>query len=140
MINVSVLRRWQPSALFWPSSMGYIVNDWVDLERDKFHQEKTNRPLSSGAVSKKEATALFLFLLIVLFVILTFFPFADDFYFVLTGYACLTFSYSFYFKKVPLFEIFCVALGFVLRVMAGGSVTRIDVSAVAFLNGFFSWP
>ena len=52
------------------SSTGYIMNDWVDRKRDRFHPGKKNRPLSSGIVTGYEAIGLSILLLIVAGIIL----------------------------------------------------------------------
>ena len=46
------------------SSTIYIFNDIVDLEKDKLHRFKMNRPIASGRVSVKEAKYLLIILLI----------------------------------------------------------------------------
>ena len=71
------------------SSMTYIINDWIDRDRDKLHPIKKNRPLASGEVSGKEAIIANIFLAI--FVVTTayfingLFAWEVGIYFVLTN-------------------------------------------------------
>ncbi len=65
------------------------------------------------------------------------FNFPAQFIYYLLGYALLTISYSLYIKKVVILEIFTIASGFVLRVMAGGALCNIEVSSWLFMTVFF---
>jgi len=119
------------------SGLGYIVNDWVDKENDQFHPEKQNRPFCAGTVSGKSALILSLFLvfLIILISALSHFPLLFMIY--LMAYLVLTISYSLYFKSIVILEIFVIAVGFVLRVLAGGAVSHVAISSWLFLTVFF---
>jgi 4-hydroxybenzoate polyprenyltransferase len=119
------------------SGLGYIVNDWVDKTNDQFHPEKQNRPFCAKTVSGKSALVLSggLVFLIIIISIFSHFPFLFMIY--LLAYLLLTFSYSLYFKSVVILEIFVIAVGFVLRVLAGGAVSNVVISSWLFLTVFF---
>jgi 4-hydroxybenzoate polyprenyltransferase len=119
----------------------YIINDYADLENDRMHPTKCKRPLPSGVVSPGFAlrTALFLsavglggsFLLGVGFGLIA------------LAYYLLVISYTFYLKHVVIVDVFAIALGFVIRAMAGGIVIHRDISAwflicVLFLSLFLA--
>ncbi len=119
------------------SGLGYIVNDWIDKENDPFHTEKQNRPFCVKTVSGKSALVLAggLAFLIILISVLSHFPLLFMIYMLI--YLLLTLSYSLYFKSVVILEIFVVAVGFVLRVLAGGALCNIEISSWLFLTVFF---
>ncbi len=102
------------------SSAVYILNDYVDREADRLHALKRNRPLAAGTVSPMAA--------LVLMGLLTAAGFAGvfslDLSFGLVGaaYFALNLSYSFGLKRVSILDVMIVALGFVIRVYAGGAL------------------
>lgn len=119
----------------------YILNDYVDIESDKKHPEKKNRPLASGAVSKRRAK--FLFVLLILSSVVSIF--VGNYIFqvslwkfgvIIMTYFILNIFYTFKLKHVAIVDICIIALGFVLRVLAGGYVTGIIVTNWAILLTF----
>lgn len=108
------------------ASSVYIINDYRDIEDDKKHHIKRNRPLASGAVSKKTALIILILLLLAGFTGAWFIR--DKFLFVLSIYFILNLGYSFGLKNIPILDIFIIAIGFVLRVKAGGVIARIGLS------------
>ncbi len=113
-------------AFSFVASSIYIINDYRDIEDDKKHPVKKNRPLASGKVSKPAAVIICLFLLISGFGIAWFLR--DKFLFVLAIYFLMNLAYSFALKKIPILDIMIVAIGFVLRVKAGSVVAFIPLS------------
>lgn len=106
----------------------YIINDWCDIEADRLHPEKKNRPLASGAVSKGEGLGIITIFLISGFAIYTF---AFQTYYplmLLASYFILNIAYSFKLKHVPILDISIVAIGFVIRIFVGGYVTDTHLS------------
>lgn len=104
----------------------YILNDYKDIEEDRLHPKKKYRPLASGAISKKVA----LFLMGMLF-------FAGLFLMasisvssvgVLSLYILLNISYCFHLKHIAIVDVFIIAIGFVLRLFVGSSVTETSLS------------
>lgn len=99
------------------SSTVYIVNDIRDLEYDRRHPKKSKtRPLASGIISVPAA----LVVLCVLYVLLFYGGFAMPRVLgVLFAYILLNLAYTFILKHQPVVDIFSIAIGFVLRVVAG---------------------
>lgn len=119
------------------SGLGYILNDWLDRENDKFHPQKKNRPFCAGTVSGFSAFAICVSIIGIILCTCIFVPFPFEFICYTLFYLLMTTSYSLYFKAIPTFEIFIVAIGFVIRVLAGGAVSGITVSNWLFLTVFF---
>lgn len=106
----------------------YIINDWNDIATDRFHPEKRNRPLASGAINKKEALLMILSLVAVgvsvyIFVLGNYIAFA-----LLVSYFILNIFYSLILKHIPVIDISIVAIGFVIRIFIGGVVTDTPLS------------
>ena len=105
----------------------YIVNDITDLERDRAHAKKMNRPLASGAISLGSAVALgVLCAAVALGLAWAFLPSA--FLWVLAAYAINTLLYTWWGKHIPIVDVMQVALGFVLRAVAGAAATSVPLS------------
>ena len=116
------------------ASSVYIINDIFDLEQDKLHELKRLRPLAAGAVSIRNA----LLLLVLLVVIATGFAFlvSLSFLYVIAGYFFLNLVYSLYLKHFSLIDISLIAIGFILRVLAGGIAAQVPVSKWLILMTF----
>lgn len=99
------------------SSSVYIFNDIVDKEQDKHHPTKKNRPIASGKVSVPFALILASICALVAIGIALFVSYKVlGIYF---GYVLLNLAYSIYFKHVVILDVFCIAGGFLLRILAG---------------------
>lgn len=105
------------------SSATYFLNDVFDIERDKLHPFKKNRPIASGLIPTPLAITLAL-LLIVVFLPLAYLL-SPGFFFAVLAYLILQTFYSAYLKRVILIDVLMIAAGFVLRVYGG--VWVIDV-------------
>lgn len=95
----------------------YLVNDLVDIERDRLHPRKRQRPLPSGQVPQSWAIAAAVVLPAIALLgslLLTWKLTA-----VLLAYLALHLAYSFFLKNVVLLDVFAIAAGFILRVVAG---------------------
>jgi decaprenyl-phosphate phosphoribosyltransferase len=108
------------------SSVGYIVNDIRDLERDRGNPTKSKRPLASGKITTTQA--LFVLAICVLLGIFAASALPFSFQLVLLLYLVTTLSYSFGLKHQPVVELMIVALGFVFRAIAGGAATGTPIS------------
>lgn len=123
------------------ASVVYILNDYNDIEADRKHPEKRRRPLASGAISKSTAIGILIGLLIadiafVGFAQLYFHQPLWKFGAIIAFYVVMNLAYTFRLKHVPIIDIFIIAIGFVLRVLAGGYITGISISQWAILLTF----
>jgi len=119
------------------SALGYILNDWTDRKKDRIHPRKKYRPFCTGSVSGKSALALSGILILACLAILAVSDLCPMFIAYAGLYIILTLSYSLYFKSIVLLEVFIVAMGFVIRVLAGGAACNITISSWLFLTVFF---
>lgn len=113
------------AAFCFASSIIYIINDSIDVEKDKLHPVKKYRPIASGFFSKKQALTIAVFLLIILIILLKFL--GDSSWFVI-AYFILNILYSFKLKNIAIVDVTSVSLGFLLRILAGGFVVGVVVS------------
>ncbi len=105
------------------SSTVYLVNDIVDIERDKLHPTKRLRPLPAGELSVQVAAVASAVLPVV--ALLLGYLLEPAFALVLAAYLALHLAYSFWIKNIVILDVMAIAAGFVLRVVAG--VALIDV-------------
>jgi 4-hydroxybenzoate polyprenyltransferase len=111
------------------SSVMYIINDIADREADTLHPIKRNRPLASGVLRLPDVCIVILLLLAI---ILGLMPFLSArFWYTIVLYGCINVAYSFWLKKVVIVDVFIIAAGFMLRVLAG--VFAIDVVISSWL-------
>lgn len=104
----------------------YIINDYMDIEDDRKHPVKKNRPLASGAVKKSVALVIFFVLLIAGFLMAWWIR--DKFLFVLGLYFLLNMGYSFGLKAIPVLDILILSAGFIFRIKAGSIITYTALS------------
>ncbi|WP_413163654.1 UbiA prenyltransferase family protein [Capilliphycus salinus ALCB114379] len=95
----------------------YIFNDLQDIDRDRRHPKKRFRPLASGKISIKTAICIGLFLATFSLVGASHLGWATLTCIAL--YAINNICYSLHLKNQPLFDVSCIAFGFVLRLLAG---------------------
>lgn len=106
------------------SSTVYIINDLADIEKDRQHPKKRERPLASGTLSPGVAMAAAgLFILISLPVA---FWLDRGFSLILLSYLLLNVAYSFYLKHLVIIDVMVIAAGFVLRVAGGVAVVGVE--------------
>ncbi len=108
------------------SSAGYLFNDLRDLDADRHHPIKQNRPLASGRLTPSTAwVAIAAIYLIVFPIALVLSPL---FAAVLLAYVLLMLAYSRWLKNLVILDVFVIAAGFVLRAVAGAVVVDIPIS------------
>jgi 4-hydroxybenzoate polyprenyltransferase len=106
----------------------YIMNDWKDIEADRLHPEKKNRPLASNKVTKKEAAILMGILILSGFSIYAFAFKEPSAILLLLFYFVMNVAYTFKLKYVSIIDVAIVATGFVIRIFVGGAATDIYLS------------
>lgn len=106
------------------SSAVYLVNDLADVEADRKHPIKRRRPLASGELTPRAATAAAAVLAAVS--LAGGFALSPTFGTIVLGYGLLNLFYSFGLKHVPIVDVLVVAAGFVLRVAAGVSLIVVE--------------
>jgi len=104
----------------------YIMNDYRDIEDDKKHPVKKDRPLASGAVNKTTAILIAVLFLAIGFTTAWFLR--DKFMFILGIYFLMNVGYSFGLKNIPILDIFIISIGFVLRIKSGSVISLIPLS------------
>ena len=105
----------------------YIINDYVDIEKDRKHPEKKNRPLASSKISEQNALILFFFLVIITASLIYFF--GNTHVAILVAiYFFMNLAYSFKLKQIAILDVMIIAFGFLLRVFVGGYMTGILVT------------
>ena len=95
----------------------YIINDLVDVEKDRAHPKKKDRPIASGRLPEKVAITAAIVLPLV--VIPLSFLLNIAFGALMLLYLLLQLAYSFKLKHVPIIDVLTIAAGFVIRVAAG---------------------
>lgn len=117
----------------------YIFNDYHDIAEDREHPVKKNRPLASGKINKKSALVAMI-VLITTSLACGFFlsiPFTS----ILCLYLTLNFAYTLKIKHISILDISIIAVGFVLRIIAGSILVEIETSMwiilVTFLLALF---
>jgi 4-hydroxybenzoate polyprenyltransferase len=105
----------------------YILNDWRDRDSDRKHPRKKMRPLAAGAVSGTSAAALALGLAVgsagVAIILLP-----RGFVIVLAIYVVQNVAYNLWLKQVAILDVLCIAIGFVLRIYAGGELIGVTLT------------
>ena len=117
------------------SSAIYVINDLIDVESDRAHPSKKNRPLPSGAISKPAAVITFIVILIVIGLLLPNFNY--DFIICVVAFIVLNVLYTFYFKHIVILDVFSIAAGFTLRVLGGAFVISVPLSSWLILTTMF---
>lgn len=118
----------------------YIYNDIQDIEKDKLHPLKKNRPIASGVISKKKATIVG----VIVFLLALLIQLGGYLYFHNVGFIYATVIMLIYFvmnvlyskglKNIPIIDVMILAFGFVLRVLYGGALTDTEISNWLFLT------
>ncbi|MEI6288790.1 MAG: decaprenyl-phosphate phosphoribosyltransferase [Chloroflexota bacterium] len=106
------------------SSIVYLVNDIADIESDRQHPVKKNRPLPSGKLPI--STAWITAAVLVVIILPLAYWLAPGFAAVLAAYLVINLAYSKWLKHVPILDVFIIASGFVLRVEAGVALIVVE--------------
>jgi len=109
------------------SSSVYILNDLTDLEEDRRHPVKSRRPLASGRLKASHAILILIFL--IPFLLGISYYLSLSFFFVVLAYFLLQLAYSFSLKHIVILDVFAIAFGFALRVVAGAVIINVEISS-----------
>lgn len=123
-------------AFSFMASFVYIMNDIVDVQKDRKHPRKKNRPIASGEISLTKATFIAIFLLVIA-IFLNYIAMGSLFNAalgILLLYLLNNICYSFGMKNIPIVDVSLLTAGFVLRVYYGSFVVGIPVSSWLFLT------
>lgn len=117
------------------SSAVYIFNDIRDVEADRLHPRKRERPIASGQVSIAGASAIALLLALASLALAAFLSLElIATMATILAYMVLNLGYSLGWKNVPVADIAILASGFLLRVLFGGFFCAIPISSWLFLS------
>ncbi len=108
------------------ASASYLINDIIDLAKDKLHPAKSSRPIASGKLGIKEA-GISAFVLSVLSIVLSF---TLDIYFgwVVLAYFVFNLIYSKILKEAVIIDVFCIGGFFLLRIIGGSVIAKVELS------------
>lgn len=117
------------------ASAVYIINDIQDVEQDRLHPKKKNRPIASGKIQKSPAMLFSFFLLIfggggILLV-------ETSLLLPILLYLALNLLYTLALKQHALFDVLIIAIGFILRLFIGSIATKIELSHWIVITTFF---
>jgi 4-hydroxybenzoate polyprenyltransferase len=123
----SIIQAFLAFSAFCLTASGlYIVNDILDIEADRAHPTKRNRPFASGRLSKSWGVSQSIVVLFLAFAIASYLN--SKFLAVLIIYAIISASYSFKLKQVVLLDVSLLAVLYTLRIIAGTFAVSLDLS------------
>jgi 4-hydroxybenzoate polyprenyltransferase len=109
------------------SSSGYIINDVLDYKEDQAHPVKSKRPIAAGKVGKGQAAVIAFFLLLLSFI--GAYMLGCKFLYICLVYSILMVTYSIGIKNIVILDVLFVAIGYVLRAIAGAVVIAVEISS-----------
>ena len=130
--NVLNASMWVPVILafiyFCMLSAGeYLINDIIDIEKDRRHPVKCKRPIASGQL-KVSYALLFALILIVVALLGSYLTVNTQFFMISASYVLLTLLYSLVLKHLIIADVLTISVGFVLRAIAGCLAINVFVS------------
>ncbi len=117
------------------ASSVYILNDLTDLEDDRAHARKRNRPFASGALSLKYGIRLIPILLAISISIAL--QLGTAFLATLAIYYCITLAYSLFLKRIAIADTVTLSALYIIRMIAGAAVAAIPLSFWFLAFGIF---
>jgi 4-hydroxybenzoate polyprenyltransferase len=106
------------------SSAVYIINDIIDVEADRNHPKKRNRPIASGKLPIPVARIAAIVLLVVAYTLA--YILSKGFFLIILVYLLLNLAYSTWLKHIPLIDVFVLSSFYVLRVVSGVSLIQVE--------------
>lgn len=134
-----------PLTAFWLASIAfllftitasgiYVFNDLEDISRDRAHPTKAKRPIAAGQISPPLAWSLMALLLTS--GLSGGWIFSSRLGLVLTAYVLLQLAYTRWLKHLALVDVFVIAIGFVLRALAGAVAVKVFISPWLLICAF----
>ena len=117
------------------ASATYLLNDAGDVEADRRHPVKRNRPIAAGELSVGTARVVAAVLLVASLALAALIE--VDLAVTVVSYLALTTTYTLWLKHQPILDIVAVAAGFVLRAIAGATATGLPISEWFFIVASF---
>jgi len=102
----------------------YLINDVMDIDADRQHPHKKNRPIASGKLPIQ--AAIFSAFAITVIALIASFSLSKWFFVIILIYFVTNLLYSRWLKHVPILDVMIIAFGFVLRVAAGVSLIEVE--------------
>jgi len=109
------------------SSCGYIINDILDYKEDRAHPVKSKRPIAAGKISRGQAAVVGALLLVLS--LCSAYLLGAKFSYVCLIYLTVVVLYSTAIKNIVILDVLFVALGYVLRAIAGATVIAVEISS-----------
>jgi 4-hydroxybenzoate polyprenyltransferase len=108
------------------SSSVYLINDLKDRKEDRYHPAKKDRPIASGGLPALLAAAVAIVLAVSSLLVSA--VLEPNFGLAASGYFLLMLLYTLVLKRLVLLDVIAIALGFVIRAVAGALVIRVSIS------------
>ena len=105
----------------------YILNDLNDVEVDRGHPVKQDRPIAKGLISQRRAAFFAILLMLVSFA--ASFVLDQNFGYLVVAYFVLNIAYTLFLKKLVIVDVIAISIGFIMRVVAGGVVVHVELSS-----------
>jgi len=114
------------------ASAGFLINDVIDRERDRCHPTRRHRPIAAGELSPR--TAMLVAAALAGASLTGAYALQPAFGLVATAYLALTLAYSLGLRRLPIVDVLLIAVGLVLRAVAGAVLVGGRVSPWLFLG------
>lgn len=108
------------------SSSIYVLNDLIDIEKDRLHPVKCKRPIANNIFTKKQARVIFSLTLLLGLLLLVNIELSVSL--IILSYFILNIIYCYYTKKIPIIDVTSISLGFVLRIFVGGVLIGVEIT------------
>jgi len=118
------------------ASAGYIFNDILDIEADRQHPIKNQRPFAAGMLSVKNGSFAFLFLILCGFTI-ALSTASILFSFILLLYLFITTTYSLFLKHKTIIDVITLSILYNIRIIAGGAAITVPISSWLLVFAMF---
>lgn len=115
----------------------YCLNDIIDVNADRAHPVKCKRPIASGAITIPQAYGMMALSMLVSIVLMFLLPAGQTkTIFVIVAYFLINVAYCLRLKEYAIIDVCIIASGFVLRILAGGYATGVQLSKWIVLMTF----